>query len=841
MYKVSNGKTIRKIAARTFKYNKTRNLIGLFAICLTAILFTAVFSIGMSVLNSVQQTTMRQVGTQAHGGFKYLTMPQYEKVKNDPKIKDISYNILVGTAENPELSKLYTEIRYTEKKSAEWSFSMPTTGRLPEKENEIAVTTQVLDALGIEHKPGERVPLEFTANGKKYRDNFILCGFWEVDAVTVANQAFVSYEYANKVAPIWQNVPQNFGERSYEAGSVNPSLWFSHSFDIERQMHALKDRCGFGDDVNDGINWAYAGSETDFTTMLLIIGILFLIMLSAYLIIYNIFYISVSRDIRFYGLLKTIGTTNRQLKKIVRKQAEFLCIIGIPVGLVLGFVLSFVLVPIVMRTTTIHNYGISANPIIFVGGAVFSFITVMISCARPCRYAAKISPVDAIRYTEIPSGRKSKKRTAGITALSMAFDNIKRIPKKTVSVVLSISLSVILLNVTVTVSQGFDMDKYIQNIVVSDFYITDKTITSPIGGEKNLDSITPEMIEKIKNTEGVSETGCTYMRQQIHTLSDKACENAKKIFEEYKEELPEKYVGQLIRNVYDKHEIISRIYGVDGIAMDKLEIYEGKPDMEKFKSGKYIIVSSFATDGGGHYYDIGDKVTIDFGNGKTKEYEVMAIGDVAYALSPQFSNMIDVYFTMYSEEFVAETGEVNAMNIAFNAEDGKYAELEKTVKNYCESINSDLDWKSRSTYADSFRDTQNMYWIVGSILSFILGLIGLLNFINSMITSISARQHEFAVLRSIGMTGGQLKRMLICEGGLYAAVSVMFMLTVGNLISYAVIMGISNQMWFFTYHFTVMPLIYSVTALAAISVSVPVICYSRMCKTSIVNRLRMSE
>ena len=115
----------------------------------------------MSALNSVQQTTMRQVGTQAHGGFKYMTKPQYDILKKDSKIKDVSYNIFVGTAQNPELSKTYTEIRYTEEKSAKWSFSMPATGRLPENENEIATTTQVLDALGTEHILGEDVTLDF--------------------------------------------------------------------------------------------------------------------------------------------------------------------------------------------------------------------------------------------------------------------------------------------------------------------------------------------------------------------------------------------------------------------------------------------------------------------------------------------------------------------------------------------------------------------------------------------------------------------------------------------------------------------------------------------------------
>ncbi len=841
MYNVNSRKTVCKIANRTFKYNKTRNIIGLFAICLTAILFTSVFSIGSSVLNSLQQTTMRQVGTQAHGGFKYLTKPQYDTLKKDPKIKDISYNIIVGTAENKKLSKTYTEIRYTEMNNAKWSFSMPTTGRLPEKETEIATSAQVLDALGIKHKLGENVPLEFTANGKKHKDNFTLCGFWNVDDATAANQAFVSYEYASKVAPVWNSVPENFGEKSFEAGSINPSLWFSSSFDIEHQMQKLKDRCGFDENVNEGVNWAYAASEVDGTTVFLIVGILLLIMLSAYLIIYNIFYISVSRDIRFYGLLKTIGTTNKQLKSIVRKQAEFLCIIGIPIGLISGFLLSFVLVPIVMQTTTIHNYGVSANPAVFIGGALFTFITVMISCIKPCRYAAKISPIDAIRYNEAQSDKKHKKKTAKITPFRMAFDNIKRTPKKAVSVIISISLSVILLNVAVTVSRGFDMDKYIQNMVVSDFYITDKTITSSAGGDINLESITPETTDAVKKLNGVSETGCTYMQQQMHILSDNACENAKRICEKYKKELPEKYVGQLIRDIYEKHEIISRIYGVDGIAMNKLDIYDGKFDEKKFKSGNYVVVSPFADDGSGLYYDIGDKVTIDFGNGKTKEYEVMAIGNVAYALSPQFSNILDVYFTMYSDEFIAQTGKNCALNIAFNAESGKYDSVEKWVDNYCEKVNADLDYKSRSTYEDSFRDAQNMYLIIGGVLSFILGLIGILNFINSMITSISSRKHEFAVLQSIGMTGDQLKNMLICEGGCYAVISVIFTLTAGNILSYAFVMALSSQMWFFTYRFTVMPLALAIIMLSAVSIILPIICYNRICKSSIVSRLRVGE
>ncbi len=80
--------------------------------------------------------------------------------------KDISYNIIIGFAENEALNKTYTEIRYTEEKSAKWGFCAPTTGTLPVKKMDVATSTKVLNALGLPHELGVQVPLQFTANGK---------------------------------------------------------------------------------------------------------------------------------------------------------------------------------------------------------------------------------------------------------------------------------------------------------------------------------------------------------------------------------------------------------------------------------------------------------------------------------------------------------------------------------------------------------------------------------------------------------------------------------------------------------------------------------------------------
>ena len=87
-----------------------------------------------------------------------------------------------------------------------------------------------------------------------------------------------------------------------------------------------------------------------------------IILMSGYLIIYNVFQISVTNDIRFYGLLKTIGTTGKQLKRIVRQQALMLSLMGVPLGLILGFVIGNKLTPIIMAQLSYKHAFVSFNP-----------------------------------------------------------------------------------------------------------------------------------------------------------------------------------------------------------------------------------------------------------------------------------------------------------------------------------------------------------------------------------------------------------------------------------------------------------------------------------------------
>jgi len=817
------------------------------AIALTCVLFTALFTIGGSMVKSMQQGTMRQVGTSAHAGFKAFTQAQYDKLRADPKIKDISYNIYISNAENEALAKVNTEIRWTEEKDAKWSFCEPTTGTLPKNRLDLATSTAVLDALGVPHQLGAAAPLEFTANGVHHSETFTLCGFWNADKASPANEAYVSREYCDEVAPVIQKPlyeSANTGDFSDMAGTINPSFFFRTSWNIDSQVDALMKRCGFDPQyVNLGVNWAYASSSVDAQTLMLVALVLLLILFSGYLIIYNIFYISVSRDIRFYGLLKTIGTTGRQLKRIVRRQALTLGVVGIPAGLILGWLCGKLLMPTVIKSTNRKDFSmVSSSPLIFIGAAAFTLLTILISCIRPGKIAAKVSPVEAVHYTEVGSaGKKAQKKSGKVAPISMAIANLRRGRKKTIVIVLSLSLSMVLVNSVYTVVKGFDMDKFLSEQVASDFIISDASIRNAFSADINTEGVTPEALDAISKLEGVEAVGSVYMKSCTYKLDELGDKNTMKIIEEYQDTMPMPYVQEDLRAAKEDHTLQSNIYGLDEFTASKLEIFKGKLDMKKFLSGKYVVVSSYESEGGGRYYNVGDKVTLDFGNGNTKEYEVLAVGDIPYALGPHFSSYLGINFSLPASEYASQFGKTQPLCTAFDVDDGHDAQTETWIADYCKNTEPNLAYTSRGTYVEAFRENQRMYSVVGGALSLILALIGVLNFINAIVTSVISRRRELATLQSVGMTGKQLRKMLICEGLSFAALTVFFTATIGSLVGYGLVKLMAAQIWFFTWHFTLLPLVCCIPVLILISAAVPAIIHKSVSRQSVVERLREAE
>lgn len=152
-----------------------------------------------------------------------------------------------------------------------------------------------------------------------------------------------------------------------------------------------------------------------------------------------------------------------------------------------------------------------------------------------------------------------------------------------------------------------------------------------------------------------------------------------------------------------------------------------------------------------------------------------------------------------------------------------------------------MNYTSKFTSMNEFSGMQNTIMMIGGTLSLIIGLIGILNFVNAILTSILTRRQEFAMLQSIGMTKKQLRGMLIYEGLYYVLGTALFSILLGIIFSISIVKPLSSMMWFLSYHFIIWPLLALLPLLLLLGILIPVAVYSMNDKQSIVERLRESE
>lgn len=848
MMKVNNRRAVGLLARRSFAANRTRNWIAIAAITLTAVLFTTLFTLGLGAVDNLQQATLRQAGGDGHAVLKYATDEQYEAVKDNPLLDRISYNrILADSVDNPELIKRRGEFYYMDQTGLELGFCTPTTGRAPQAENEIIADTKTLQMLGVPQTLGAPLTLELTVHGKKVTRTFVLSGWWEADPVFGASILVTSRAYVD--AHLAELAHTYNTDRSM-SGVVNSYLLFRSTFDLQGRLDRLLAESGLqstdetaANFVASNVNWAYisSGVSLDPVTLLAGVGALLLIVFTGYLIIYNIFQISVVRDIRFYGLLKTVGTTGRQIKGILRKQALLLSAIGIPVGLILGFFLGKVLVPVVLQNTFnglgVGQVTVKASPLIFVGSALFALITVLLSTGKPGRLAATVSPVEAARYTE-SGGRayKQKRSTDGGRLPRMALSNLSRSRKRTALTVTSMALSLVLLNTVFTLTSGFDMDKFLSRFTDTDYLIAQAEYFSySYRGPEN--ELSESLVSAVQEQPGFTEGG----RLFSNSLD----------FEHFGVE----DAGAAQKDGADKNgNFPCAIYGLEALPLSRLEVVEGELDLEKLTSGEYILEGLLCDDNGqpqpsSSHFDLGDTITLHNYKGRTDaqdgEYTTRQFTLLAKVKIKTYTNSDGAAwpYTYYLpagvyKEMVADPG---LMSYAFNVRDEEETAMEAFLKSYTETVEPTMHYSSKISREAEFRGMQNTVLLLGGALSLIIGLIGLLNFVNSMLTSIVTRRREFAMLQAVGMTGRQLRRMLALEGLYYAGFTAVAALTLSVMASLLLVKSVVSGMWFFSYHFLLWPVLAALPVLALLAMLVPTVALRFGASGSVVQRLRDNE
>lgn len=181
------------------------------------------------------------------------------------------------------------------------------------------------------------------------------------------------------------------------------------------------------------------------------------------------------------------------------------------------------------------------------------------------------------------------------------------------------------------------------------------------------------------------------------------------------------------------------------------------------------------------------------------------------------------------------------MSYVFDIDDKYVDKTEKFLNGYTKTIEPQMNYESKQKYENEFKKLENMFLLVGGVTSLIIGAIGILNFINAMLTSIISRRREFAMLQSIGMTNKQLNKMLILEGVFYALGSIVISIILGSIVSLTIVKIIGSSLWFFKYKFILTPILILSPILVLISILVPFVIYINVNKQTIVERLRESE
>ncbi len=880
---VRNRKCIRKLSWRSLWASRKRNIIAIIAIALTALLFTSLFTIVMSINSSYEMYTFRQVGGYCHGTFKEVTEEQIANISAHSSVKAVGKRITIGDMDSGVFAKVPAEVSFMDGNCTKWCFAEPTTGHTPQGRNEITMDTHALKLLGVEPEVGAEIELTYTVGALsetpyEKTDMFTLVGWWEYDDISSVHYINISEEYAKEMEAEAMS-------KGLEPFRVDLNVMMASSIDIRGQMEQVDldlgyawDETGEGELVRIGVNWGYTSSQLgesiDAATLTAMIAFLALVILTGYLIIYNIFQISVTGDIRFYGLLKTIGVTPRQLRRIIRQQALFLCIAGIPVGLLLGYGAGAFLTPVVMAQTTFGAgvSTVSTSPFIFLASALFALITVLLSCSRPGKIASKVSPVEAAKYTEIVKSKRKRRATRGAKVHQMAFANLGRSKRKTVLVVLSLSLSVVLLNILVTFTGGFDMEKYLSKQTCSDFIVstTDYFRYSFSGSY-----ISQEQIEQIKANTSASLSGCGYTltgyppygwMSEEHWLQDMM------------QHTPEENAKAMLEQSLRRGDLVGQsasMEGLDDSLFDKLTVVEGdiSPMLQEAANAIAVVVR---TDDYGNvsnldfYPPVGSVQTISYidegyyidsrtGNlpdentpAEYMQFQLSASHDVDYTVCAYVTVPNSMSSRYYSQgyNFVLPIWKLNhdsrhesiPMFYLFDTPDDI---SEAAAENYLADLTagnlSGLMYESKATLRAEFEGFQTMFLLLGGLLCAVIGLIGILNFCNAIMTGILSRKREFAVLQAVGMTRKQLKAMLVYEGLFYTLSSAMAALVLSFMLNPLVGNLLENMFWFFSASFTIIPVLLAVPIFALLGWLIPDVMYDHAARCSIVEQLRDAQ
>ncbi len=822
---------VKKLSRRILAANRPRNLYVIAAIVLTTMLIATVFSIGMSYSKTSEMQQVRLMGTTAHAAVTNPTDEQVQKLQALPYVKAVGLQYNVGLIKSTlGMGNMTLSLHWYDR--TEWNkFRMPAAvdivGKYPEKYNEIMLPLWILNNMGMKDPQlGMEIPLSFFLGDDRNiseNETFVLSGYCtEYSYIRSGNigAVYVSEEFAKKS-----------GHSVQSSGAA--SVIYQDNRNIERHNEQLTQDLTLSGEQKIKTVPMYETSESGvLPTVFAFSAIVLFLMFTGYLLIYNVFYISVSKDIRFYGLLKTVGTSPRQLKKIVTNQGLQLAAIGIPVGLAVGAILSFAAVPIALNLSDMKTgVELSFSPVIFISAALFALLTTMFGVAKASRIAAKISPVEALRFTGAQSGGRFKRTKGGGNPYRMVWRNIFRDRKRAVIVLLSLFLGISTFMIIITLISSMDTDNYVASYVKNDFILENNTLDAigSASGKTQKQKFSADFLARLKEIDGITNLRTTTMEKMSMTYDAKQFLKHMDWFRD-KFDIKEELTVQQIQNNFWGY-----ILGIDRKYIEEFNKSSASPiDIEAFKRGDIALIG---TDNPELYSNVDVMKVAVSSSGASRNIGLG--GFVPFGFQYAGGGMApNIYVSEEALDKLVPDPKIYKVNL--DVEDRLEEQALEKIKAMTED-DYEISRTSKLEQQKAMSDTKRMMYILGGGIALVLALIGILNFINVMATGIMARKMEFAILESAGMTKRQMRRMIRLEGMGYAGITTLLTGTLGSAVTYGIFKLFQQQADYaiFTPPFIQMPIVIAIVFI--VCTVAPLLAYESSSHASIVDRLREAE
>lgn len=834
--------TVFHLAWQRLGYNKSRTLLTGIAILLTTMLLTAIGTVGVAILDMNRQIYSL---SDYHASFNGLTSKQVQTLSSHIRVEALQTSETFADIKNGKMNGVltYTDVlRDDRAKAADGSIHALTLeeGHYPEAENEICSSPVFFRRVGAEPVVGGKVTLSFRVNGKGeiQTKEFIISGLIpdvEIDegiddsrlmwAAHVSKALLQAYEDAGLYEAEPDATLRVYGEEELTFDAMEDRI-LSVAADIGLE------------ETHVNLNKEYLSTVTDpGTEIIAIIAVICLIViLFSALVIYSIYYVGVITDVQEIGKLKALGASRRQIAKMFYWQGTIVSAFAIPAGLLIGFLLPYLLFPLVLWayqsgsaissysrdaveavTGQIHMFSL---PVLFTAAAA-SLATVTVSLQKPIRMAKKVSPVEAIRYQENTTDQKSRKGHHTVKVSTLTFANLMRNKRRTIVTILTMGLSCVLfICVSAVLSSVSAEDIARRNIPKGDFRISleyahyfDKEYP-----ENNLDSLVQKnyfsdaFLSQLLAIEGVEKVE----RAPGIILSSTDMESV--MYEDYDGRLPLSYFTR------------------EDVAELSAYLEQGSIDYDRMTANNEIVcthVYSFEQYG----LSIGDTFSLTLHDGNRE----IPFTTTLTALTQPDSNFSFLIMTEDTWNSLGLTCNPTT-DIYLYADDEHYDSVKESllelvaVNEYFTLYAMDVELKIGRSGVDL---TRNPIYLLLSLIA----VIGFINLINTMITSIVTRKKELGILQALGLSDSQLVRMLSGEGLVFTAGTLLISLTLGNFFGYLFYKWAKQEhfMSISRYHYPLWQSICLALVLLGGQLLITLFIGQKMKKESLIERIRNQE